>query len=720
MLERSSTARYANHLWRLRDGHLSRLHPSVPKQTKESLRQAPLLGTHLFPEETVAVAARNLRGDVQHLNLSNSLRFFTASKKQSTGNKASSQPPKAKPQVQQPVNQAAGRGRGGQASRGKPNKASRGRGRGGQKQKHSWLLPPSTVRVSEPPLQASDFGPISASNRGQAVRLFGGMDQNRSKQMGSENPIGGVQPPLLQSASSHFSRLSGLLPESGEEEGPSRCSEGDGDERGDRSRKDSFSGLLQSALFSAESPGDMEADNRPLGSEHPHPVSVLQDGDQWVTSQSPSKRAMAHHSGFERRLLSHPHSPLLQAVPPVLPRGRGLAIPSSSFRVKHCTTSVYNGHGTCCGLRPSQWGQPPRLSRRLAVKPHIGGASQTANPMVIGPLRTPRLGGKRGEVESDSFTGGHLLGNFARYQSRPRLPLREEDRTMALHLGGFPSGAGPACPALVTTFGAPSFPREASSLRPVAYPTHSVPTSLRMVSSQRSSSDPGQPGSRDPGFHSLVENSFESPQRNPTRIPSDRSFPLHRLKCCGLGCSHGQKDRLREVVRGHERAAHQCAGTECDLAWSPSLRGYSPRLQCCHYVRQCLCHCLSEKSGGHSVSTDVPHGHRYLRMGRKTVHNTDTQTSPWASQCVSRSSEPQRSDSENRMESESSRSTACIPSLGQSTCGSVCTQVQHQTSNLHVSDSRTGGLEGRQSSPIVGRSVRLRVPTNGSDQTLNS
>ena len=137
--------------------------------------------------------------------------------------------------------------------------------------------------------------------------------------MGSENPIGGVQPPLLQSASSHFSRLSGLLPESGEEEGPSRCSEGDGDERGDRSRKDSFSELLQSALFSAESPGDMEADNRPLGSEHPHPVSVLQDGDQWVTSQSPSKRAMAHHSGFERRLLSHPHSPLLQAVPPVLP-----------------------------------------------------------------------------------------------------------------------------------------------------------------------------------------------------------------------------------------------------------------------------------------------------------------------------------------------------------------------------------------------------------------
>ena len=127
--------------------------------------------------------------------------------------------------------------------------------------------------------------------------------------------------------------------------------------------------------------------------------------------------------------------------------------------------------------------------------------------MVIGPLHTPRLGGKCGEVKPDSFTGSHLLGIFARYQSRPR---RKEVRTMALHLGGFPSGAGPACPAVVTTFGAPSFPRESSSLRPVAYPTHSVPTSLKMVSNQRSSSDSGQPGSRDPGFHSLVENSIKS------------------------------------------------------------------------------------------------------------------------------------------------------------------------------------------------------------------
>ena len=48
----------------------------------------------------------------------------------------------------------------------------------------------------------------------------------------------------------------------------------------------------------------------------------------------------------------------------------------------------------------------------------------------------------------------------------------------------------------------------------------------------------------------------------------------------------------------------------------------------------CVNHYLSKKSGGHSVSKDMPHGHRYLRMGRRRS---------MTSQCVSRSYEPERS-----------------------------------------------------------------------------
>ena len=134
MLERSKTARYANHIWRLRDGHLSKLHGSVrPGSLSDSHHS---WGQHLFPEETVALAGQNLRGDVQHMNLSNSLKFFSAAK-QTANKKASSQPPRVKQNPPQQPPQAAGRGRGGKASRGKSTKTLRGRGRGIQNQKHS-------------------------------------------------------------------------------------------------------------------------------------------------------------------------------------------------------------------------------------------------------------------------------------------------------------------------------------------------------------------------------------------------------------------------------------------------------------------------------------------------------------------------------------------------------------------------------------------------------
>ena len=118
---------------------------------------------------------------------------------------------------------------------------------------------------------------------------------------------------------------------------------------------------------------------------------------------------------------------------------------------------------------------------------------------------------------------------------------------------------------------------------------------------------------------------------------------------------------------------------------------------------------------GHSVSTDVPHGHQYLRMGWKTVHETDTQTSPWASIYVSRLSEPQRSDSENRMESESSRSMACIPSLGQSTCGYLFAKSKCNT-KLATYMSPIPKSEAWKVDSLVQswelRSVCVGVPTN--------
>ena len=86
--------------------------------------------------------------------------------------------------------------------------------------------------------------------------------------MSSKNPIGWVEPPLLQPSSSHFSHLSGTLSESGEKEGPSRCSEGNVDERGNIIDLSALITHIQCPSFKMETNGSV--------------LKALQKG-QWLT-----------------------------------------------------------------------------------------------------------------------------------------------------------------------------------------------------------------------------------------------------------------------------------------------------------------------------------------------------------------------------------------------------------------------------------------------------
>ena len=112
----------------------------------------------------------------------------------------------------------------------------------------------------------------------------------------------------------------------------------------------------------------------------------------------------------------------------------------------------------------------------------------------------------------------------------------------------------------------------------------------------------------------------------------------------------------------------------------------------------------------------MPHGHRYLRMGPRTGHNTDTQTSSGHLNVLA----DHLSRRDQILKTEWSLNPAVYGVYSEfgavQHMGSVCTQVQPQTSNLHVSDFRN---EVWKVDSLVqswkGRYVR--VPTNGFDQT---
>ena len=147
VLERHSTARFANLTWRLRDSFLGKLHPSVPQTTREELRASSLNTDHIFDEEVVAQASDMLKSDVMLSTNTQSLRFmskpqWTRPPKSTRGGKRAAstslaQPPaKQQGPAQQPFRgsnpqRGRGRGSGGNQGKGRGNRG-KGRGRGGQ------------------------------------------------------------------------------------------------------------------------------------------------------------------------------------------------------------------------------------------------------------------------------------------------------------------------------------------------------------------------------------------------------------------------------------------------------------------------------------------------------------------------------------------------------------------------------------------------------------
>jgi hypothetical protein len=65
VLELSHSSRFANIIWHMRDSYILKLHPSVPMATREVLKWSPRHSSCLFVDETVAIAAANIKRDIR-------------------------------------------------------------------------------------------------------------------------------------------------------------------------------------------------------------------------------------------------------------------------------------------------------------------------------------------------------------------------------------------------------------------------------------------------------------------------------------------------------------------------------------------------------------------------------------------------------------------------------------------------------------------------------
>ena len=289
---------------------------------------------------------------------------------------------------------------------------------------------------------------------------------------------------------------------------------------------------------------------------------------------------------------------------------------------------------------------------------------------------------------------------------------------MALHSEVLSGPAGSSCRAMATNSGSPGLLGEAGATRPIKDTSTSVATQTALESINRLSRSPSSSKSGVQILHSLVDDSGQPVQGGASGHSCDRRISVHGQLYSGLGCSYGKPTGIRPVVPSTKIFPHQPSGTTCCVVGASSLFQLPGTNQCCHHVGQHVHSCLLEKSGGHSVTTDVRPGITGVPMGRSSSDHFDPQTYSGTLECQSRLSEPQGSDNQNRMESKSGRGRQDFPPLGQSTCGLICSNGEHKTGYLHVPNSGDSSLESGQPSAVLGRSLCLCIPPNSPNQIM--
>ena len=184
-------------------------------------------------------------------------------------------------------------------------------------------------------------------------------------------------------------------------------------------------GLLQPSFPGPETKQKMEAN---LGfesvkciPEHRH----FQNGNPGDDPVVLENRRVGHIAGLQRRILPHPNCPKVKRVSQVLPVQSNLSVHSSSLRVGHSSSGVYQGGQRSETHGSSEGYQNPSVPRRLVT------ASPTY-PDPLGPMSAVRLGGKYDQIRVGSQTGLQFCG----------LPVRPHHRSSSAHSGpvGNPSG----------------------------------------------------------------------------------------------------------------------------------------------------------------------------------------------------------------------------------------------------------------------------------------
>ncbi len=576
-------------------------------------------------------------------------------------------------------------------------------------------------KVFKPTISRSDFGPITSTNRGSALKLLGAVGQNRSGPLGPHNSALRLQDTLPESSTNDNDSCAqgSIFVKSREMLGASSSGGGYDSEGCNRVGPDNDSRVLQSDIPSSETWGPLETGYRSLGFEHLHRLPLLPYGNTSLYTEDSSERPMVNLVGSQGRIFSCSDPSQPQTLPTVLSQGYSMAVQSPAIWPVHSTTGFYQGVNSGASLCTFTRSQASYVPRRLATQSGHQGGVVNSYSLANRPVYKARLGCERGEVGLKSVSVSGLFGNSSGHQARFSLPVPPPLRQMVFPSEGVHCQAGSTGIAVATHIGSSSLSREASQIWQGSDTSCATTATAPLESEVRLPASTCSVGSGLCGVSQMVVGNVKFDSRRPLGDCRHSLLPLHGQQLPRLGCTCPISDGLRSMDRSYGLSAYQPPRAECHLAGSQSLCQHAGQLHCGYHVRQYGCYSLCEKSGGDEVARNERSGESALPLGRAQKHDSSAQTSPWSSQRVSRPVESREPSSQNRVESEPVHSGQDFQSLGQASCRPIRPQPEQETGNLHGSHSGARVLESRQFGTLLEGTIRLCVPSNIFNQSMS-
>ena len=265
------------------------------------------------------------------------------------------------------------------------------------------------------------------SCRRPSSKVLASLAKVRRKPSSSVHFKGGLQPAFQFKTSSHQgSDHSEQLCQSSQKPFPQRGTDLSPRKVGSRTSPGPvFPSLLQPAVFSPQTGKQVEAYFRSESVEQVPQNRHIQDGNSGNHPDLSTERGVGNLAGFQRCILSHPHSPPIKEIHEVLPEQTSIPVHCPSLRVGHSSSRVHQSGQGGEAYGSEQGYKNPPVPRRLVTDSPFTGNWSTSHPSSVVSLPRTGLAGQHKKVRVDPSTGLYLR----------RLPVRPVDG----------SGFGQAC-----------------------------------------------------------------------------------------------------------------------------------------------------------------------------------------------------------------------------------------------------------------------------------